>query len=395
MFRDRLNACLKPLLLALAPVTMATPLEAQPISVPVQNFRGAWHHWEPYMAGDVVGYKGKSYIAQSWNLNKNPANSAADWYLLAAQGPQGGQGEPGAQGLKGDPGPTGNPGPKGEPGAPGPQGQPGAKGDTGAQGPAGPGPVYAYRLTVGAATDDGTGRTLAKPDFTSIGAALNALPTSIYNAGACSKHYLVKVLPGVYPESVRMLPCVDIEGSGESTTQITMESYNGTVQLADQSELRFLTVESVGLSATGIAATGGSPRLTHVSVYVDASGGTANGVLMTGSSSSPVLTDVAITVNNLGGGAFGVADISGSTMTLERVTVTADRALVGSEQWVGSWTIRDSVLQGFSSFKANPSATAVRISGSQISGAIIKGPITLACVASYNADFVALGIDCQ
>ena len=79
-------------------------------------------------------------------------------------------------------------------------------------------------LTVGQNSDDGTGRTLVAADFTSINAALASIPSGLFIGGECSAHYLVKVLPGIYNEQVTMLPCVDIEGSGEQTTQIMASS---------------------------------------------------------------------------------------------------------------------------------------------------------------------------
>jgi len=59
----------------------------------VNDFRGAWVNSVNNCAGEVVGYKNQSYIAQTANPNQPPATNSPVWYLLAAQDLQGPQGQ--------------------------------------------------------------------------------------------------------------------------------------------------------------------------------------------------------------------------------------------------------------------------------------------------------------
>jgi hypothetical protein len=81
---------LLPLVLALVVTGLPRMLTAQTISIDVVTFRGAWNATAHYHAGDVVGYQGQSFIASTRNHNQTPSTSSTAWYLLAAQGPQGG-----------------------------------------------------------------------------------------------------------------------------------------------------------------------------------------------------------------------------------------------------------------------------------------------------------------
>src|SRR5262249_7936873 len=71
---------------------------------------------------------------------------------------------------------------------------------------------------------------------------------------SATNQWLVKVEPGTYDVSpagsLLMRPFVDIEGSGEAVTKITATGNAtntvGTVQIANNSELRRVTVESTG-----------------------------------------------------------------------------------------------------------------------------------------------------
>jgi hypothetical protein len=261
----------------------------QALSVPVNHFRGTWINSANYRAGEVVGYNNQSYIAQTANRNQPPAPNSPVWYVLAVQGLQGPQGLPGGQGV---------PGPKGDTGATGPAGP---KGDPGPKGADGLKPVFGFTLVVGqAVADDGTGRTLATPDYTSITDALNHIPAGLYNNGVCSEHYLVKVLPGVYPERVQMLPCVDIEGSGELTTKITAagaQTSIGTLNGANNAELRFFTIEAAdsGINPTCIAISDHSvsPRLAHITAI--ATGCSEANIAVFEESSATTMTNVTAT----------------------------------------------------------------------------------------------------
>lgn len=407
MLRNHLNSFFKPLLLVTVTLgSLGTSLTAQAVSVYVNNFRGTWSAITLYSSGDVVGYRGQSYIAQSENSNRSPAIDTAVWYLLAAQGSQG---VPGQQGLKGDPGPVGATGAKGSPGpmgATGSKGGTGAQGATGAQGPAGPTPVYGYRLVVGTGIDDdGTGRTLAKPDYATITAALNAIPSGNYDGTTCSARYLVKVLPGVYPERVTMKPCVDIEGSGELTTRITaagggLVETAATLKGASDAELRMLTVENTGGGDISAAIYNGwvSPRFKQVTA--SAAGGT---YLCTGiwdTFSKTTMTKVTVRAS---GGSGNVGVYTGlSNTTMIQVTAIASGGPsynTGVQSASSTLTVLDSSLHGGSqSLSPDPEGNSVI----HVATSLLDGPVPLpgmgnrpACAGAYNASFAPLDSNCQ
>ncbi|MFW5713666.1 MAG: hypothetical protein ACOCYU_03260 [Brevefilum sp.] len=160
-------------------------------------------------------------------------------------------------------------------------------------------------------------------DFTSIQAALD----SITDASE-SNPYLVYVAPGVYDERVTMKEYVDIEGSGELATKITAAGFysganDATVKGADNAELRFLTVESIGSSiTTAIRNDGVSPRLTHVTANALEAGGNF-GVF--NDSASPTMTDVTINVSGDGNANEGVNN-DASSPTMNNVTISVSGA---------------------------------------------------------------------
>jgi hypothetical protein len=128
-------------------------------------------------------------------------------------------------------------------------------------------------------------------DFTTINAALSSISDN-----SADRRYLVWVAPGVYYELVNMKPYVDIQGAGEVATKIEYRGFthpaDGTVSTADDSELRFLTVENTGGDdfATAIHINGTSPRLTHVTALASGSWIQSIGVHM--EYGAPTLIDV-------------------------------------------------------------------------------------------------------
>ncbi len=159
-------------------------------------------------------------------------------------------------------------------------------------------------------------------DFTTITAALNSITTA-----SDANRYLIYVAPGVYTEQVTMKQYVDIEGAGELTTKITFSGSaagtTGTLLGADNTELRFLTVENTGgnAHAKAIYNSGAAPCLTHVTA--SASGGTDNNCGVYNYASSPTMTDVTARAS---GGAYynyGVSNYYSSSPTMTNVTARA------------------------------------------------------------------------
>jgi hypothetical protein len=142
--------------------------------------------------------------------------------------------------------------------------------------------------------------------------------------------YLLKIEPGRYDlgsQSLTMQEWVDVEGSGEVVTTITASgsssSGTGTVLGADNTELRFLTVENTGGSTWAIAIYNDntSPRLTHLTA--SAWGGAHYNCAVTNSSessSAPTPTMVNVTAIAKGGETARGVDNGGSAPTMNDVT---------------------------------------------------------------------------
>ncbi|MBO6893595.1 MAG: hypothetical protein JJ866_16760 [Roseibium sp.] len=105
------------------------------------SHRGTWSGLETYEVRDTVFYDGSYFICVAQNANVTPADTSAEWDLVASKGERGLQGQ---QGIQGADGPQGIQGPEGIQGI---QGETGAQGPTGAQGAQGPqgDPGLAYR----------------------------------------------------------------------------------------------------------------------------------------------------------------------------------------------------------------------------------------------------------
>jgi hypothetical protein len=189
-------------------------------------------------------------------------------------------------------------------------------------------------------------------------ALLDAL-ASIKDASA-SKPYLLYIEPETYDlgnRALQMKPYVDIEGSGElnttivsSVTQDANGLDHGTVQGADNSEMRFLTARNTS-SATGanfriaVLNNDASVRLTHVTA--EATGG-GNGYINIGVSnegdSNTTMTDVTATASGPGRNA-GVQISDGSlTIRQSKLSATGSGSSVALLQ-VGEGSIKVALSQ--------------------------------------------------
>ncbi len=156
-------------------------------------------------------------------------------------------------------------------------------------------------------------------DYTSIQTALDSITTA-----SDMSRYLVKVMPGVYTETVTMKQYVDIEGSGELTTRITSPGssswYSATLTGANNTEVRFLTVENTGGAdyATAIFNYSTSPRLRHITA-IARDGDSTTGIR--NFSSSAIMTDVTVSAS-YGNGVCGIDNTGGAPVMVD-VTVHA------------------------------------------------------------------------
>lgn len=143
---------------------------------------------------------------------------------------------------------------------------------------------------------------------------------------------LLKIMPGVYDigagNSIQMQPYVDIEGSGEKTTKIKgsvggdVPASAGLVYGADNVELRFLTVENVGVGVfvMGIRSQSCSPSLLHVTAI--ASGASTQSVAIVCSSGSPTMTHVTALGKGGGPDSHGIRLVN-ATVTIRDTTAEA------------------------------------------------------------------------
>jgi len=165
---------------------------------------------------------------------------------------------------------------------------------------------------------------------------------------------LLKIMPGVYDlrsNTLYLQQYVDVEGSGENGTVITSAVYGGTwppqrgtVNGANNAEIRFLTVAVVGNSqySGAIVNINTSPKLTHITAATSGGGGVIFGVVNS-ANSSPVMTHVTAKATQLivnTGSAYGVLnDHSTPTMTDVLAIGTGGNGCVGIENQYSSPTM--------------------------------------------------------
>lgn len=106
------------------------------------RYRGAWLRSTRYLPGDVVVFRGNSFVALERNRRANPnlPENRDVWGVLAergARGPAGPEGPQGPRGRRGLEGATGPQGPQGPEGPAGPVGPAGPQGPRGPEGPPG------------------------------------------------------------------------------------------------------------------------------------------------------------------------------------------------------------------------------------------------------------------
>jgi hypothetical protein len=156
-------------------------------------------------------------------------------------------------------------------------------------------------------------------DFSTITDALNSITTN-----SADNPFTIYVAPGVYTETITMKPFVDIEGAGEQATKITygdLISSTITILGANNSELRFLTVENTNGSGYAIAIRNdhASPHISHVAIEVTSPWTANSGV--NNEYSSPVMTDVTIRVTN-GTNNTGVYNYVWNSPLMTNITIT-------------------------------------------------------------------------
>jgi hypothetical protein len=229
-----------------------------------------------------------------------------------------------------------------------------------------------------------------------------ALLDALAGINASQEHSaLLYIEPGTYNlgnRSLQMKEYVDIEGAGELRTIVTGtvssaesggDCTNGTVQGANNAELRFLTVRNTNGTACGVGIYNhsASPRLTQVSA--ESTAGVVNiGVL--NNSSSPTMTNVTAYAP---GGGLAVQNIDASPKMFN-VTATSSGGISNSavrSAGTSNITIRNSRLSASESGELNSSfalamqgGSTVKVAGTQLVGNINMVGGTLQCFGNYD-----------
>ncbi len=155
---------------------------------------------------------------------------------------------------------------------------------------------------------------LAGGDYATITAALTAITDA-----TASKRYLVRVMPGIYTETVAMKEYVDIVGaSGAENVTIKQVDAN-VVTASDNAILSGVTVSVTAATAarTAIIVADKSPSIKNVNISYDA-GTAGTGVSVT--TGSPILEEVVMSGASL---ATGLSQTGAGGATLRRSTLTA------------------------------------------------------------------------
>lgn len=161
-------------------------------------------------------------------------------------------------------------------------------------------------------------------DFTTISDALASLGTTPSEAN----RYLIKVMPGVYTETVTMKSYVDIEGSGELTTRITNAGSStaggGTLVGANNAELRSLTVANTGAANYAIAIRFNNATTRLRNITAKATGGTSGNRAINIYGAGPMIAEVTATAAG-GADAYGIM-IDSAVVTMTNVIASSSGA---------------------------------------------------------------------
>jgi hypothetical protein len=214
------------------------------------------------------------------------------------------------------------------------------------------------------------------------------------------------VEPGTYDlghGSLSMKQHGDVQGAGELQTLITSDLNDsvpcdhGTLEGANDAELRFLTVRNTGTVPqchVAIHNASASPRLTHVTAEATAVGIATIDYGVYNVGSSPIVTDVTA-MGSEGDSNYGVRNTSASSPIMTDVAATAS----GGTQSIGvrnsddsSSTITQSKLSGNSYALYQRSGGTLRIALTQLVGPIDTDPNAgdLQCFNNYDGSLGAV-----
>ena len=256
-------------------------------------------------------------------------------------------------------------------------------------------------------------------DFTTIQAAVNSITTE-----GPDNPFLVWVAPGTYDEQVTMKPFVDIRGAGRWMTTITHGGSptrdQGTVNAADNTELRSLRVVNTGGDTNAIAIYSDASPFRASDLIAVASGASAlNMSVANVSTATMLLADVTLSA---GGGqvAAGIVNAEESSLVLSNSTVSAsvgtvasvgiqnsyssaligssavtatgdpgtDRRAIGNDAATGSYAcvVQHSGLAGATNVIGTQATYTTRVAATQMSGGPVSGPVI--CAGVYDENYL-------
>ncbi|MFN7003524.1 MAG: collagen-like protein [Roseinatronobacter sp.] len=139
VFRQTAATLLSALVILTTPGSAHAEIDKPP-AISDWTYQGAWQRTHPYKRGDLVSFRGGSYVALKPHMRERPVvgETSLYWGVIAVRGRRGPEGPEGPRGPRGAPGPQGDAGVQGIPGPPGPEGPQGARGARGPAGPEGP-----------------------------------------------------------------------------------------------------------------------------------------------------------------------------------------------------------------------------------------------------------------
>lgn len=170
---------------------------------------------------------------------------------------------------------------------------------------------------------------------TQNGAALLAAMTTISNSNpSATNPYLLKLEPGQYDlgnQSLKLLPYLDLEGSGEGPTLIssTISSpatppLNATLVAASNSEVRFLNVSNAGSDffqvAVYVPTNTTNVRFVHLTASANLAGAKAAALYNSGTSQ---LENSTLSAANSTTDNYALFNSPGTTVTLQSSKLTA------------------------------------------------------------------------
>jgi hypothetical protein len=157
-------------------------------------------------------------------------------------------------------------------------------------------------------------------DYTTVQAAIDSISDA-----AADNAYLVWVAPGVYSETVTLMPYVHLQGAGQEATVITSTVSSGsfppaqaTLELAADTSLRDLTVGNTGAGTYNVAllaATGTTRTLVaDVTARAPGNGADNHGVMLSGSGTGITLRSVTALVENGSSSNYGLLNYDGTAV---------------------------------------------------------------------------------